>query len=146
MVQSWNGIKNIFLTFLYKFYILTPPSSLISPPFHLTSISSTFFWRKFFSKNIFLQNYFSRNCKIFFKNIFFKIFLKNFLQIFFCKKNFKKKFSKKFFAKKVFEINFEWWNYLLMNKIILLFLKLWMLIVEEWNLKPLQNGGNQVPP
>uniref|UniRef100_A0A7C9EI69 Uncharacterized protein n=1 Tax=Opuntia streptacantha TaxID=393608 RepID=A0A7C9EI69_OPUST len=73
--------QKYILTFLYKFYILTPPSSLISPLFHLTSIPSTFFRRKFFSKNIFLQNYFS-------KNMFFE---KNFP-----KNNFQKKFQKSF--------------------------------------------------
>ena len=58
-IMEWN--QKYFLTFLYKLYILTPPSSLISPPFHLTSIPSTFFWRKFFLKNIFYEIIFSKN-------------------------------------------------------------------------------------
>uniref|UniRef100_A0A7C9ENB8 Uncharacterized protein n=1 Tax=Opuntia streptacantha TaxID=393608 RepID=A0A7C9ENB8_OPUST len=78
-IMEWN--QKYFLTFLYKFYILTSSSSLISPSFYLTSIPSTFIWRKKFQKIFFLQNYFFE--KNFPKNNFQKKFQKSF-----CNKSF----------------------------------------------------------
>jgi len=117
-IMEWN--QKYCLTFLYKFYILTPPSSLISLPFHRTSIPSTFFgeiffWNFFFEKFFFWKICFSKTN--FPTNNFQKKFRKDFKKIF--KQNFPKKnrnfFLQKKFLKKI--LNGEiicWWIKLLL--------------------------------
>ena len=55
-IMEYN--QKYFLTFLYKFYILTPPSSLSSPALHFTSFRRLFLGENFLQQIFFLRNFF----------------------------------------------------------------------------------------